>query len=97
MFCSPENILFFHILQALPIAEILPYKLKVAELNKTEWPGHGIISFFSHAVPPSSETVFRPSKGRREWRAWHFLFLIPDDVSDSSLLSSSTFHPGFLW
>lgn len=97
-----ENILFFHILEALPIAEILPYKLKVADFNKTGWSGRSIISFFSHALPPSSETGFQPSKGWREWRARHFLFLIPDDVSDSLLSSPTALHPnwvklGFLW
>lgn len=65
------------------MAEILPYKLKVADVSQTGWCGHGTTSVFSRAVPPSSETVFPPSEGWGERRARHLLFLIPDDVSDS--------------
>lgn len=65
------------------------------------WAWHPLI-FLSCRSTPSSETVFQPSKKWRERRAWHFLFLIPDDVSDSSLLSSTTFiqvrwRIGLLW
>lgn len=72
---------------AFPIAEILPYKLRVADISQTGWSGHSAVSVFSRVLPPGAETVFPPSEGRQEWGARHLLFLLSDAVSDSR------FHP----
>lgn len=97
-----ENILFFHILEALLPADILPYKLKVAYLNKTGWSGHSMVSFSLMLFHPVLRLFSSPVKGG-ENEDRHALFLIPDNVSDSSFSSCTTLHPSrvkarlFMW
>lgn len=50
-----------------------------------------VSSYFSPVLFHLVGDCFQAVKGWREWRTWHFLFLIPDDVSGSSHLSSTIF------
>lgn len=63
IFIFLENILFFHILEALPLADILPHQLKVADLNKAGWSGHSIVSFSLLLFHPALRLFSSPVKG----------------------------------
>lgn len=96
VFNSPEDIWLVRILEVLPAAEVLPEQTLGGRLkpNRVVWTGPRLM--FLLCCSTEFWDGFPAREGGREWRAGHFLFLIPGDVRGSSHLSSPPLHPSWV-